>query len=213
MSVSNIALTVCAAPSETRLKAELDSLRNQLADQSACLRLAHTLNEFLERLRTQAQTLDVLARQRVIRLIVKEIVVGNDSIAIRHSIPNSPRSSGGPTGEVGPGQTSPGSGATTSSLLCTWRDNPALRRSCFGGEQHALVYESRMQPLAQNDLVHRDMLQQPVMADVVEGSIHTLPLPKTSPLLCASCVGDMPSRDMNFVFSAAASEPGRFSSC
>jgi site-specific DNA recombinase len=43
------------------------------------------------------QSSDVLARQRVVRLIVKEIVVDNDSIAIRHSIPNSPRNSGGPT--------------------------------------------------------------------------------------------------------------------
>src|SRR5450631_4076049 len=107
---------------ENRLKAELESLRDQLADQSACLRLAHTLNEFLERLQTQAQNLDVLARQRIVRLIVKEIVVDNDSIAIRHSIPNSPRNSGGPTHDTGPQTTAPGSGATTSSLLCTWRD-------------------------------------------------------------------------------------------
>jgi hypothetical protein len=119
---------------ETRLKAELESLRDQLADQSACLRLAHTLNEFLDRLRTQAQNMDVLARQRIVRLIVKEIVVDNDSIAIRHSIPNSPRSSGGPTGEAGPGKTSPGSDTTTSSLLRTWRGRHhstcALKAGC-----------------------------------------------------------------------------------
>jgi hypothetical protein len=114
---------------ETRLKAELESLRNQLADQSACLRLAHTLNEFLERLRTQAQTLDVLARQRIVRLIVKEIIVGDDSIAIRHSIPNASRSSGGPAGEPASGMAAPGSGTTTSSLLCTWRDGRALRNA------------------------------------------------------------------------------------
>ena len=107
---------------ETRLKAELESLRDQLADQSACLRLAHTLNEFLDRLRTQAQTLDVLARQRIVRLIVKEIVVDNDSIAIRHSIPNSHRSSGGPTHDAGPEPNATGSGTPKSSLLCTWRD-------------------------------------------------------------------------------------------
>ena len=116
---------------ETRLKAELESLRDQLADQSACLRLAHTLNEFLDRLRTQAQNMDVLARQRIVRLIVKEIVVDNDSIAIRHSIPNSPRSSGGPTGEAGPGKTSPGSDTTTSSLLRTWRARCTLRRAAL----------------------------------------------------------------------------------
>jgi site-specific DNA recombinase len=117
---------------ETRLKAELESLRDQLADQSACLRLAHTLNEFLERLRTQAQNLDVLARQRIVRLIVKEIVVDNDSIAIRHSIPNSPRNSGGPTRDTGPETTAPGSGATTSSLLCTWRAEPAAGQRAAG---------------------------------------------------------------------------------
>ena len=40
---------------ETRLKAELESLSAQLADQATYLRLAHTLGEFLERLRTQVQ--------------------------------------------------------------------------------------------------------------------------------------------------------------
>ncbi len=40
---------------ETRLKAELESLNAQLVDQATYLRLAHTLGEFLERLRTQAQ--------------------------------------------------------------------------------------------------------------------------------------------------------------
>ena len=88
---------------ETRLKAELESLSAQLADQATYLRLAHTLGEFLERLRTQAQDLDVLERQRIVRLLVKEVVVGDDSITIRHSIPNANRSSGGPTGPLDPG--------------------------------------------------------------------------------------------------------------
>ncbi len=71
---------------ETRLKAELDSLKAQLADQATYLRLVHTLGEFLERLRTQTQGLGVLERERVVRLLVKEVIVGDDSIAIRHSI-------------------------------------------------------------------------------------------------------------------------------
>ena len=112
---------------ETRLKAEFESLRAQLADQATYLRLAHTLGEFLERLRTQAQGLDVLERQRVVRLLVKEIVVGNDSITIRHSIPNSNGSSGGPAGPVDPGVPLPGGdGSGASSLLRTWRDAPRL---------------------------------------------------------------------------------------
>ena len=108
---------------ETRLKAELESLSAQLADQATYLRLAHTLGEFLERLRTQVQGLDVLERQRVVRLLVKEVVVGDDGITIRHSIPHSDRSSGGPAGLVDPGVPLPGGdGSGASLLLRTWRD-------------------------------------------------------------------------------------------
>jgi site-specific DNA recombinase len=52
---------------ESRLKAKLDSLSAQLADQASYMRFAHTLGEFLERLRTQTQGLGVLERQRVVR--------------------------------------------------------------------------------------------------------------------------------------------------
>ncbi len=153
---------------ERRLKAELESLRNQLADQSACLRLAHTLNEFLERLRTQAQTLDVLARQRIVRLIVKEVIVGNDSIAIRHSIPNASRSSGGPAGEPASGAAAPGSGAKTSSLLCTWREDPALRCPALCREEGIALEVPGLQPLSQHAFVHGDVGEQPLVTDVVE---------------------------------------------
>ena len=108
---------------ETRLKAELESLSSQLADQATYLRLAHTLGEFLARLRTQVQGLGVLERQRVVRLLVKEVVVGHDSITIRHSIPYSGGSSSGPAGPADPGTPLPGGGdAGKGSLLRSWRD-------------------------------------------------------------------------------------------
>ncbi len=110
---------------ETQLKVELDSLNGQLADQATYLRLAYTLGEFLERLRTQVQGLDVLERQRVVRLLVKEVVVGHDSITIRHSVPYSGGPSSGPTGPPDPSSTLPGgSDAEKGSLLRTWRDQP-----------------------------------------------------------------------------------------
>ena len=112
------------------MKAELESLSAQLADQATYLRLAHTLGEFLERLRTQVQGLDVLERQRVVRLLVKEVVVGDDGITIRHSIPHSDRSPGGPAGPVDPRAPLPGGdGSGASSLLRTWRDHPTLRNA------------------------------------------------------------------------------------
>ena len=106
---------------ELRLKAELASLDDQLGDQATYLRLAHTLSDFLERLRTQVQDLDVLQRQRIVRLIVKEVIVGRDSITIRHSIPISRRSSGGPSTIAGSGSHSAGAAVAASLLLRPWR--------------------------------------------------------------------------------------------
>jgi site-specific DNA recombinase len=107
---------------ETRLKAELESLSAQLADRTTYLRLAHTLGEFLERMCIQAQNLDVLERQRIVRLLVKEVVVGKDNITIRHSIPNTNRpSGGGATGAADPSTPVSGGGTPAkSSLLRTW---------------------------------------------------------------------------------------------
>ena len=111
---------------ETRLKAELESLNTRLTDQATYLRLAHTLGEFLERLRTQVQGLDVLQRQRVVRLLVKEVVVGDDCITIRHSITNSNRPGGGPAGPSDLGSPPSGGGdAAKGSLLRKWRAESA----------------------------------------------------------------------------------------
>src|SRR5258708_37155847 len=59
----------------------------QSVDRTAYLRLAETLATFLTRLRSSAGALEVLERQRVLRLLVKEILVGDDKIIIRHCIP------------------------------------------------------------------------------------------------------------------------------
>jgi site-specific DNA recombinase len=78
--------------------AELHLMVNQLADREASLRLAETLTSFLARLRVAAKTLDVEERQRIVRLLVKEILIGDDAIVIRHSIPTpSDRPGGGGT--------------------------------------------------------------------------------------------------------------------
>jgi DNA invertase Pin-like site-specific DNA recombinase len=53
-------------------------------------RLAETLTAFLQRLHASAQSLDVIERQRVVRLLIKEIRIDDDTITIRHSIPTTP---------------------------------------------------------------------------------------------------------------------------
>jgi site-specific DNA recombinase len=71
---------------EQTLRTELQAIADQVNDQAAFLRLAETLTAFLERLRSSAETLSVEERQRIVRLVVKDILVGDDTITIRHSI-------------------------------------------------------------------------------------------------------------------------------
>jgi len=74
---------------------ELQAIVDQTVGRAAYLRLAETLTTFLARLRSSADTLDAPERQRVLRLLVKEILVSNDKITIRHCIPVPPGPNGG----------------------------------------------------------------------------------------------------------------------
>ena len=83
---------------EQTLRAELQAIADQAADRATFLRLAETLAAFLGRLRSAADTLDVIERQRIVRLVVKDILIGDDTIVIRHCIPigSVPPPHGGP---------------------------------------------------------------------------------------------------------------------
>jgi site-specific DNA recombinase len=75
--------------------AELQAIADQSVTRTAYLRVAETLNTFLTRLRSSASALDVSERQRIVRLLVKEVLVGDDKIIIRHCIPLPNRSDDG----------------------------------------------------------------------------------------------------------------------
>ena len=81
---------------EQALNRELQSAVDRVKDREIYLRLAETLTGFLARLRSSAETLDIAERQRIVRLIVKEVLVTEDKITIRHSIPISESPAGGP---------------------------------------------------------------------------------------------------------------------
>src|SRR5262249_14510509 len=69
------------------IESQLRSLKMAAEDQSRYVRLAATLSEFRENLHARAQTLDVVERQKISRLVIREIVVATDTIRICHSIP------------------------------------------------------------------------------------------------------------------------------
>src|SRR5260370_25568329 len=98
-------------------------LQLQTNDRAAFLRLAETLTAFLARLRSAAETLSVIERQRIVRLLVKDVLVGEDTITIRHSIPipSGPPQNGGSQ-----------SPDRQNYLLFKVSDLPCARQRCAG---------------------------------------------------------------------------------
>jgi site-specific DNA recombinase len=150
--------------------AELQAIVDQSVDRAAYLRLAETLTTFLTRLRSSAGALDVSERQRLMRLLVREILVGDDKIIIRHCIPL-------PMGPVnGP---SAGSAEATLAgaqgyLLRSRSQRPALRRALLRRADQPIRQHARSQKAAdqpQDALVRHPFRHQPhqdVVIDPVE---------------------------------------------
>lgn len=116
---------------ENGLQAEIEALGEEVTDQAAYLRLAQTLSTFLTRLRASAGTLDIAERQQIVRLLVKEVIVGHDSITIRHSIPNlDPPISSGNSGLV-PTHPTEKMATGKDSLLRPWRALTVTNQSVF----------------------------------------------------------------------------------
>jgi site-specific DNA recombinase len=106
---------------EQAVRSELQSLHMAAQDQSRYLRIVDSLADFRTQLQNNADRLDVIGRRKIIRLLVKEILVGTDTITVRHSIPlasSTPR----PTDPVPPPARPPQPSASGDYLLCTRRN-------------------------------------------------------------------------------------------
>src|ERR1017187_8574335 len=111
---------------ELALRAELQAIADQANDRAAFLRLAETLMAFLDRLHGTADTLSIIERQRIVRLVVKDVLIGDDTITIRHSIPVPQGTQQG--GSIPPSQT-----AGPNYLLCKGSDHTALGNAFLPG--------------------------------------------------------------------------------
>ena len=95
------------------IESELQSLKMAAVDEAKYLQLAEGLAGFRSKLRIRAEVLDIAVRQQILRLLVKEVLVGSDTIALRHSIriPQSgPGSNGSPAPSSGVIQSMPNPG-------------------------------------------------------------------------------------------------------
>ena len=75
-------------------KRELESLNLQSIEHNRLVEMNASIAKSTEQLRSSAQQLDVEQKQRIVRLLVREVVVGADSITIHHGIPLSGHRSG-----------------------------------------------------------------------------------------------------------------------
>jgi site-specific DNA recombinase len=72
---------------EATLRAEIDALDTQLHDAENYLKLTETLDAFRARVTANAEKLTIEQRQDIVRLVVREVLLGDDDLTIRHSIP------------------------------------------------------------------------------------------------------------------------------
>jgi site-specific DNA recombinase len=72
---------------ESTVRRQLDMIAARLADQASYVKLAESLESFLGRLQNAVQAASIPERQQVLRLVVKEVLVGPERIVIRHSLP------------------------------------------------------------------------------------------------------------------------------
>ena len=136
---------------EKAVRSELESLHMAATDKARYLRVVDSLSKFRARLQGNAERLDFVGRRKIIRLLVREILIGRDTITIRHSIPptNSPST---PTDPSSPSAGS-GRGSDQRYRLCTRGERTALRRPLIHRTHQPVLHHPGLQECS-NKLEH-----------------------------------------------------------
>jgi site-specific DNA recombinase len=100
---------------QAAIEKELEAVALQALEKTRLRQLNASMENFLATLHQSAKTLQIVERQKIIRLVVKQIIVNRDTLTIQHSIPIS--------------RASRESQPSTSYLLCT-RSQLAVFRRC-----------------------------------------------------------------------------------
>ena len=119
---------------EANLRGQLQAIHSQLADQEIYLKLASDLEGFLTQLRDKTQDANIEDRQRVLRLLVKDVLIGPERITIRHRIPIRKRTT---TSEQHDCTDTEGD-QRASCPLCWGRIVPVARQHCPVGAGRSL---------------------------------------------------------------------------
>jgi len=154
---------------EEALRLELHSLEAAAADQKAFLRLADNIEDFLERLRKTANTLSVTERQKILRLVVREILIDRETIKIKHSLPVTGFNT--PTGSSGDPE-------VPCYLLRSWSHDSPLGSASLAGPIRSIFLNTRLEKtpnVAQYTLVCYAVSQkihQLILINIVEKTFY-----------------------------------------
>ena len=72
---------------QSALRSEMQSMEAKTIDDETYLQLVSKIDDFLSRMHRSAETLNIMDRQKILRLVIKEILVDMDTVTIKHSIP------------------------------------------------------------------------------------------------------------------------------
>jgi site-specific DNA recombinase len=72
---------------ENAKQKELENLEIQMVDRKRFVELTYNIDNFVKQLKETSKNLTIEQKQNILRLIVKEIIVGENEIKIKHSIP------------------------------------------------------------------------------------------------------------------------------
>ncbi len=144
---------------EKSLKSEFTSVDSLYTDQQAIFKLTENTENYLLKLRKASDTITVTERQKILRLLVKDILIDDDTIRIRHSIPSTKVNSPVP---IGPG----GGTEIPSCLLRSRSHNPSLGRTfCTLQLCTVILLKWRLQPSF-------DIKKNPFISCVMFYSLH-----------------------------------------
>jgi site-specific DNA recombinase len=90
---------------QAAIEKELEGVALQALEKTRLTQLNASIENFLAGLQQSAKTLEIVERQKIVRLVIKQIIVNGDTLTIHHSIPIS--------------RGSQQSQLSTSYLLCT----------------------------------------------------------------------------------------------
>ena len=189
---------------ETGLKDQIAALDAQAADRDAYLRLAGDLEGFLAGLRQNSATATTGDRQRVLRAVVQDILIGPEKLTIRHRIPVREPSGGSSHHDKNDTE-----GDMRESSLLRWgRDRRTLRGSLLPRHNGPIGHlHRRFQPPG-------DVQQDPPLAGVVSDRLQQKGMrnggrkrPGTSRSSTQSCVQH---RRRHTASASWALRPGRY---